>query len=289
MDVRKAILFGLTTSPKYIPGWYRYDEDGSKLNDKCLEDTDYYVHRSELNVMQTKIAAMLEHDTQYTALVDMGSGNCQKTRFFIDELLKYQDKIHFYPIDISKEFLFETCGRLSAEYADKLDITPIAADYENGINKASKCPHSKLILWFSSIQCLEAEDQVRKLRQIKSVLTAINFYMNSIQRLKREELCTINPDNYKLEVQFVQEDSPHKMSSVQVLLRSQLNNSFKLPFLGITVDMAEGEPLYLHEGVGISHKFTMQQVQRLVQESGLRLVETWQDDQHHVVFCKCKA
>ncbi|XP_021359886.1 uncharacterized protein LOC110454493 isoform X3 [Mizuhopecten yessoensis] len=214
-----------------------------------------------------------------------------------------------------EEFLFETCGRLSAEYADKLDITPIAADYENGINKASKCPHSKLILWFSSIQCLEAEDQVRKLRQIKSVLTdkcclifsvditqdkesvmkaygdvhAINFYMNSIQRLKREELCTINPDNYKLEVQFVQEDSPHKMSSVQVLLRSQLNNSFKLPFLGITVDMAEGEPLYLHEGVGISHKFTMQQVQRLVQESGLRLVETWQDDQHHVVFCKCKA
>ena len=35
-------------------------------------------------------------------LVDLGSGNCEKSRLFIDAILKKQSSLRFIPVDISK-------------------------------------------------------------------------------------------------------------------------------------------------------------------------------------------
>ena len=35
-------------------------------------------------------------------LVDLGCGNCEKTRMFIDAILEKQDSLHFIPVDISQ-------------------------------------------------------------------------------------------------------------------------------------------------------------------------------------------
>ena len=35
-------------------------------------------------------------------LADLGCGNCEKTRIFIDAILEKQDKLHFIPVDISQ-------------------------------------------------------------------------------------------------------------------------------------------------------------------------------------------
>ncbi|XP_060081504.1 histidine N-alpha-methyltransferase-like [Ylistrum balloti] len=173
MDMKKEVGIGLQSTPKYLPAWYRYDNEGSRLNDMCLEKNEnYYFHRCELGILKTHISNMLELDMKNSVLVDMGSGNCQKTRMFIDEILKKKSHLAFYPIDISNEMLLDTCKKLSDEYAEKLDINPIGADYETGISEIKQYTCSKLILWFGSIQCLEPDDQVRKLKLVKSVMTA---------------------------------------------------------------------------------------------------------------------
>ncbi|XP_033759606.1 histidine N-alpha-methyltransferase-like [Pecten maximus] len=172
MDMKKELLAGLMSTPKYIPGWYIYDKEGSRLNDVCLkENKNYYFHRCELNVLETHLSSMLTFDTENTVLVDMGSGNCQKTRLFIDNILQNQDKLTFYPIDISHEFLSDTCRQLSEEYAEKLEINPIATDYETGISEIRTFIYPKLILWFGSIQILEPDDQIRILQLLRSAMT----------------------------------------------------------------------------------------------------------------------
>ncbi|XP_060063238.1 histidine N-alpha-methyltransferase-like [Ylistrum balloti] len=316
MDMKKELLIGLKSTPKYIPGWYRYDKEGSRLNDICLEkNQNYYFNRCELSVLETHISNMVTVNAENTALIDMGSGNCQKTRIFINEILRSKNKISFYPIDISKDALLETCKQLSEDYEERLDINPIDADYETGITKLNNCPHSKLILWFGSIQNLQPDDQIRKLQLLRSVMkercclifsvdTTQNredimkayddfhgrqFLMNFIWRLIREERCTIDPDHFDLEVQLIRDDSPDKMSSVQALVRAKKTNSFIIPTLGVTVNMVEGEPLYLHDGPGLSHKYTSQQVQTLIERAGLQLVDKWVDNDGHVMFCKCKV
>ncbi|XP_033730891.1 histidine N-alpha-methyltransferase-like isoform X2 [Pecten maximus] len=192
MDTRKELLDGLKSTPKYIPSWYRYDKEGSRLNDMCLQENEnYYFHRCELNVLKAHLSSMLTFDTEKTDLVDMGSGNCQKTRLFIDNILQNHDKLTFYPVDISHEFLSDTCRQLSEEYAEKLEIKPIPADYETGISEIRACIHPKLILWFGSIQSLEPDDQIRKLQLLRSsddrtLLFDLQYRHNTEQRRGHE-------------------------------------------------------------------------------------------------------
>ncbi|XP_069122360.1 histidine N-alpha-methyltransferase-like [Argopecten irradians] len=172
MDMKKVLVTGLTSTPKYLPGWYRYDNEGSRLNDLCLhENENYYFHRCELSVMKTHLQNIIPVDTENTILVDLGSGNCHKARLFIDEILKRHKNLSFYPVDISHEFLLDVCKQLADEYGTKLVINPIGADYEAGIAEISKCYQSKVILWFGSIQNLEPGDQIRKLQLLRSAMT----------------------------------------------------------------------------------------------------------------------
>ena len=56
MDIKRALVDGLQSNPKYIPVWFRYDKQGSLFNDRCLSDNKfYYFYRSELNVISESV------------------------------------------------------------------------------------------------------------------------------------------------------------------------------------------------------------------------------------------
>lgn len=43
---------GLKSRPVYIPAWYRYNDEGSHLNDVCIEQCKwYYFHRFEVKLL----------------------------------------------------------------------------------------------------------------------------------------------------------------------------------------------------------------------------------------------
>ena len=53
MDIDKIVLEGLSSYPKYLPSWYRYDKQGSILNDICIEQSNwYYFHRFEEKLLK---------------------------------------------------------------------------------------------------------------------------------------------------------------------------------------------------------------------------------------------
>ncbi|XP_033754805.1 histidine N-alpha-methyltransferase-like [Pecten maximus] len=104
-------------------------------------------------------------------LVDLGSGNCSKTRFVIDELLKRKKKLTFYPVDISAEFLMNSSKLLSEEYDNCLEVRPIAADYVQGIEQLKRVTGAKLILWLSSIFNLPYDGQVSTLSKISTMMS----------------------------------------------------------------------------------------------------------------------
>ena len=56
MDVEEALRTGLTSSPKYLPVWYRYDKQGSLYNDRCLkENPHYYLYEAEISLLRENI------------------------------------------------------------------------------------------------------------------------------------------------------------------------------------------------------------------------------------------
>ncbi|GLV56296.1 dimethylhistidine N-methyltransferase [Dictyobacter sp. S3.2.2.5] len=119
------ILQGLQKPIKELPSKYFYDEVGSQLFDRITELDEYYLTRTELQVMQQQIQDIAATLGPRCMLIEYGSGSSMKTPQLLDHL---EQPVAYVPIDISKEHLLQASLRLSQSYP-KLEILPICADY----------------------------------------------------------------------------------------------------------------------------------------------------------------
>ncbi|XP_060073484.1 histidine N-alpha-methyltransferase-like [Ylistrum balloti] len=286
--VKQSLINGLNSCPKYIPTWYKYDLLGSELEHDCRDsekNKDYYLYRCMVSCLQANIQDIVPDSQNCYTLVDLGSGNCSKTRHVIDQLLKKQNHLSFYPLDISKEFLMRTADKLSQDYGEKLTIHPTAENYVNGIEKMSTD------ITQDETSILKAYDDVQDFHFFSFFLFYIGlhkrFFLNSITRMNGEFGSQVNTDRFRYIVDFV--SGPNSdISYVRAYLEAKDNVTFPIPGLGMELHMQKNERLFFHEkDTGVSCKYTMEQIQTLTNRAGLQLTDTWTDDQRHAVICRC--
>lgn len=124
-NLTNDVLEGLKKEPKELsPVWF-YDELGSFLFDNICELPEYYITRTELQIMHGHAQEMAQHIGPEAALVEFGSGTSLKTRLLLDQL---ENPIAYVPVDISREHLFAAAGSLAKDYPD-LHIVPVCADF----------------------------------------------------------------------------------------------------------------------------------------------------------------
>ncbi|GCE16491.1 L-histidine N(alpha)-methyltransferase [Dictyobacter kobayashii] len=119
------ILQGLQKPIKELPSKYFYDEVGSQLFDRITELDEYYLTRTELQIMQQQIGDIAATLGPHCILIEYGSGRSLKTRQLLDHL---EQPVAYMPIDISKEHLLQASVELSQSYPH-IEILPICADY----------------------------------------------------------------------------------------------------------------------------------------------------------------
>lgn len=310
-----SLLEGLQTTPKYLPVWYRYDKQGSLYNDKCLTDNSYYYfYKSEINVISECVQDVVHQLQSPCVLVEMGSGNSEKTRTFIDAILRRQETLTYIPIDISADFLQECSDNISKDYGEKLNVQPIPGDYSVGIQKISTVPGRKLIIWlgggFQNQPYDVQVDRIQSLSQTMSVedrlLIALDvtqdaetvekayndptgvsalLYLNAIWRLNREYGSNIDTDKFELQAKFEKVTDADRLSRLVLKAVAKCDQHYKIPGLGIDITFKTGEYLRLHEGEGVSCKYTEQQIRTLAQKGGQRLDKMWTDSENHVALC----
>ena len=95
-DVRR----GLTSSPKWLPPKWFYDERGSELFDEITRLPEYYPTRCEREILEGRAVAIAEAVPADT-LVELGSGTSTKTRLLLDALPVRR----FVPFDVSEATL----------------------------------------------------------------------------------------------------------------------------------------------------------------------------------------
>src|SRR3954454_7043515 len=110
---RRAVLDGLSATPRSIPAKFLYDARGSALFDEICELPEYYLTRTE-----TRILAERAHDIAGlagpgSALIEFGSGSSVKSRLLIDAM---SDLAVYAPIDISRQHLDQSAARLRRDY-----------------------------------------------------------------------------------------------------------------------------------------------------------------------------
>jgi dimethylhistidine N-methyltransferase len=124
-DFLAQAMAGLSGSPRTLPSKFFYDERGSDLFQKICELPEYYVTRTETEILRRHAPEMAASIGENAELVGFGTGAGVKTRMLLD-LLK--DLIAYVPVDISKQRLTESAEALSREIPT-LEILPVCADY----------------------------------------------------------------------------------------------------------------------------------------------------------------
>jgi dimethylhistidine N-methyltransferase len=124
-DFRQALLDGLAQAPKRLPSRFIYDARGSRLFDAILEQSEYYVPRVEIALLQKHGAALAALAGPAAYLVDYGSGSGRKARTLLDLL---DAPAAYAAIDISREHLLQAAETLAADYP-RLEVHAVCADF----------------------------------------------------------------------------------------------------------------------------------------------------------------
>lgn len=119
------VVRGLSRPQKRIPSKYFYDERGSELFEKITHLEEYYLTRTEKEILRVHVDEFARRLGPRAVIIEPGSGSSAKTRLLIDHC----DKLYAYvPVDISRRFLLEQAENLKEEYPE-LRVEPVVADY----------------------------------------------------------------------------------------------------------------------------------------------------------------
>ena len=124
-NFREEVLRSLAKSPRELPCKFFYDERGAQLFQQICELPEYYITRTEIEILRLHGAEMAKALGPQIELIGLGTGAGTKTQILLEEL---QDPRVYVPIDISRQQLERSAWRFNKMFPT-LQILPVAADY----------------------------------------------------------------------------------------------------------------------------------------------------------------
>src|SRR5437773_9662725 len=124
-DFVADVVAGLSSNPRALPCKYLYDEKGAALFQKICELPEYYITRTEIDILSRYHAEIASQIGPNVELIGLGTGAGTKTRILIEAL----DKPAVYiPVDISEKQLRKSTAVFQKIFPN-LEILPMCADY----------------------------------------------------------------------------------------------------------------------------------------------------------------
>jgi len=167
-DFISDVIAGLSSNPRTLPYKYFYDERGAALFQKICELPEYYITRTEIDILDRNRAEIASHLGPNLELIGLGTGAGTKTRILIEAL---ETPAVYIPVDISEKQLCESTANFRKIFPD-LEILPVCADYLQPVVLPS--PHHKParnVVYFpgSTIGNFEPDEAVQFLRRVANV------------------------------------------------------------------------------------------------------------------------
>ena len=287
------VLKALRATEKSIPTRLLYDARGSELFERICELEEYYLTRTELAILRSRIDEMTALIGSEALIVEYGSGSGLKTRLLLDHV---ERPAGYVPIEISAAALRESTARLTERYPD-LDVLPVRADYL-GEYELPRFPRrfSRRVVFFpgSTIGNFAREQAGAFLQHIGrtcgsggGLLIGVDlhkdtprlerayddaegvtaeFELNALAHLNRDFDCEFDLDRFRYE-SFYNEP----MRRIEMYLVSTVAQRVRLG--DTSVEFREGERIL----VEYSLKFTLDDFARFAEDAGFGVERVWTD------------
>lgn len=290
--IENAALFrdalqGLRAQPKALhPKWF-YDETGSALFERITDLPEYYLTRTELEILRENVDVLDGYVPEEAALIELGSGASTKTRILLDALGGIDA---YVPVDISREFLREVAGEIDRSYPD-LTVAPLACDMLQELALPEAAEGRAKVGFFpgSTLGNLEPGDARALLRRVRGwpgvtafvlgidlvkdpevLVRAYDdaegvtaaFNRNLLHRLNREAGADFDVDRFAHEARWNAQKARIEMHLVSRGAQEVQLGAHRIPF-------AAGESIHTEN----SHKHTREALAAMAADSGWRVAE----------------
>jgi len=293
----EEIRSSLNADLKFISPKFFYDKKGSELFEKICLLPEYYPTRTEITILkklQNELSSFLDDSFR---IVELGSGSSVKTRLIIDIFTKLQNKIEYFPIDIS-EILTESSEQLINDY-DNLHITGIIDTYEGGLEFLKDYDDKKNLIIFlgSSFGNFSPSDGYVFLKKIYSTMKPGDLFLIGLDLVKEKQILESAYDdsqgvtaefnfnvlsriNAELGANFNLKNFEHysayheKEQRIEMYLKSRANQSVIIPKSDLLLNLEKNELIHTE----YSHKYRLSQIHNLFDDVGFELKHTWLDE-----------
>src|SRR5438270_6473052 len=164
-DLLSDVIAGLSSDPRTLPCKYFYDERGAALFQRICELPEYYITRTEIDILDRHRREIAAHLGTNIELIGLGTGAGTKTRILIEALEK---PAVYIPVDISEKQLRESTALFQEIFPD-LEILPVCTDYlQPFVLPSPRHKAARNVVYFpgSTIGNFAPEDAVEFLRRI---------------------------------------------------------------------------------------------------------------------------
>jgi dimethylhistidine N-methyltransferase len=124
-DFMADVIAGLSSNPRTLPCKYFYDERGAALFQKICELPEYYITRTEIDILDRNRADIASRLGPNIELIGLGTGAGTKTRILIEAL---EGPAVYIPVDISERQLRASTA-LFRKIFPNVEVLPVCADY----------------------------------------------------------------------------------------------------------------------------------------------------------------
>lgn len=291
-DFRTDIVQGLTQPQKTVPAKYLYDKRGAELFDQICELDEYYLTRTEIQILNAHAAEIAELIGD-RALVEFGSGSSQKIRILLDAM---PPDSTYVALDISKQHLHESCCELAERYP-RLHAIAVCVDYTQpfALPDAPGLAQKQKIGFFpgSTIGNLEPQETIAFLKNTANILephgdlligvdlkkeasilepayddasgVSAQFALNVLTRINRELKADFNLDQFTYRAVY------NPVGRIEMNIVSLTDQSVRID--GQTIRFQSGETIRTEH----SYKYTVDEFQDLAAEAGFQTKRVWRD------------
>jgi dimethylhistidine N-methyltransferase len=295
----KDVMSGLRSNPKHLSSKYFYDERGDELFQQIMACDEYYLTKSEMEILQTQseeIASAIFKLQKNFDVVELGAGDCSKSIYLLKEIFKRDSSFTFFPVDISNHVIDLIEENLPAKI-DGLNVYGLNGEYIEMLQQSNEVSsRRKLVLflgsnignmnWKESIEfckhvrsCLQSGDclligfDLKKDPQI--ILNAYNdkkgitreFNLNLLKRINKELNADFAIENFKHFPVYNPESGECKSYLVSMCKQKVSIGDTEI------IEFDEMETIHTE----ISTKYSIEQISEMATLTGFEVVEYFYD------------
>ncbi|RYF68236.1 MAG: L-histidine N(alpha)-methyltransferase, partial [Cytophagaceae bacterium] len=131
---------GLTQHPKRLSSRFFYDAEGSRLFSEIMHLPEYYLTRSEYEIIDNykdQWLTLFAADDRPFDLIELGAGDGLKTKVLLSYFVEQGAKFSYSPVDISETALDELTDDLNQKLPT-LTVSPQHGDYTDALARIAE-------------------------------------------------------------------------------------------------------------------------------------------------------